>query len=383
MSQSAKEPDEPENDSWFIGRPSEILMELPFAYQWEFTRRHPYYLMFWEPAHRDQVAPSSDPTLRAIEQSASIVLRAIGVTGDPPPPSETAATLDPDRLNRAWENNAVKAVTFRGLVTMLRAGLPPDLLRSLGTMLMACPDTDHNPPAAVYNFILELKQLKHPMLDSIPNGPILGINIHAPIRHVTDAVEDLVKKWKSEKGIPEQRRRDDKLKDYLAVWDLREGWSGDRYNSRSEQNFREIAKKLHISDSTALNRYRSAFRFIVGHDYTSALWWRVIGFLKISALLDPTGLPRRSSRRRSNNPVPRLVPEAVLQPSVDSEDSEPLLNVLAVSQSDIDYEAFVQALLDLIAKGWPNDKIIAELEMRCPEANELIDFMRKHQADSL
>jgi len=250
-------------------------------------------------------------------------------------------------------------------------------------MFIASSQADGDETERISNFLLELQRLQHPALNAFPEGPMIGINLHAPISSVLTATEDLVKQWKVAKDIPDQRRRDDKLEEYLAVWDLREGWSGDHYDVRHERSYLEIGQQLHISTSTAHNRYRSAFKFIVGHDFTSALWSQVIGFLKILDWPGPSELPRRSLRRRWRDPVPNLAPEAALQPSLDGENFEPLLNATAISRSDIDDVTFAKDLLDLIAKGWPNERIIDELDMRSPEANELIDYLRNRQADPL
>ena len=61
------------------------------------------------------------------------------------------------------------------------------------------------------------------------------------------------------------------------------------------------------------NRYRSAFRLIVGRDYSPALWARVLGFLKVYEWLDPQELPRRTLRRPWQDRQPRAVNESALQ----------------------------------------------------------------------
>jgi hypothetical protein len=93
---------------------------------------------------------------------------------------------------------------------------------------------------------------------------VVGINLNAPQRVITAAVEQLVRQWKDKRGIGERCRRDDKLEEYLAVWDLREGWAGRQYDGSRERTLRQIAGQLGIPLSTAANRYRAAFRLIVG-----------------------------------------------------------------------------------------------------------------------
>jgi hypothetical protein len=75
-------------EPWFISRPAEILLDLPFAARWEVTRRHPYYLRFWEIARRHYLEPSSDPDQRGLEKSAAhLLLATLGVRTAPPPPT--------------------------------------------------------------------------------------------------------------------------------------------------------------------------------------------------------------------------------------------------------------------------------------------------------
>src|SRR5262245_54783249 len=119
--------DETSKESWIVTRPRSILMDLPVAFRWEVTRRHPCYLRFWELAHRRHTDPGTDPQQLALEESAVAILLAIGVSGDPPPPGSSPESLGAG-LGQAWESGAVAPVTFRGLVGMLLADLPADLL---------------------------------------------------------------------------------------------------------------------------------------------------------------------------------------------------------------------------------------------------------------
>src|SRR6202040_1897099 len=114
---------------------------------------------------------------------------------------------------------------------------------------------------------------------------------------------------------PEKRRRDDKLDEFLAVWDLREGWAGDHYDGSQEQTLRQISRHRAIPLSTVENRYRSAFRLIVGRDYSPPLWVRVLGLLKLTEWVDPEALPKLAARRPWRQRQPRPIPETVLQPA--------------------------------------------------------------------
>ena len=378
-SKSGEETREP----WIVPRPAEVLLELPVPYRWEFTRRHPYYLRFWEPAHRCHTAPSNDAVQRGLEDSASLIMTLIGVTADPPPPSLTADALEATPLKEAWIGGAVAPVTFRGYATTLLAGLPPDVLDTLGTMLTACAKGDNTTNETRYRLINELKHVSHPALDTFPKGPVVGINLQAPANAILDAIENLVKQWKTEAGIPDQRRRDEKLPEYLKIWDLREGWVGDHYDSREERTFNQISQQLSVPPGTVGNRYRSAFRYIFGRDFTPELWGRVIGFLKLMDWMDRSEIPIRTLTRRWRTPSPNPVSESRVQPSEGNGTVKRLLDTVGISQSEIAMVDLELDLRSLIDEGRTNEEIITELELQSDAASEMIDYLRTRRADAL
>jgi hypothetical protein len=212
---------------------------------------------------------------------------------------------------------------------------------------------------------------------------VVGVNLDAPQRTITQALEQFVGRWKEEQGITERRRRDDKLDDYLAVWDLREGWQQDHYDSEQERTLRDIAGQLQLPVSTVANRYRSAFRLIVGRTYSSALWAHLLGCLKAYEWLDPEELPRRTLHRPWRNRQPRPVPESVLKGPGAPEEAPGLLTTAAVSSSD---QAFTELVLDiqaLLEAGRSNTEIVAALEMTSPNAEEVIEHLRQRHVDRL
>ena len=336
-------------------RPHSILLDLPVAYRWEVTRRHPYYLNNWQPAHRRYAEPSTEPQQRALEEAAVLILLGLGVSGDPPPPGSGPESLGAGGLGQAWESGAVAPVTFRGLVGLLLAALPPELLVQVGRLLQECGTAAGQGPDEKYRFLTDLYALRHSVLDAFPGRPVVGVNIDAPQRTITQAMEQFTRRWKEQQGIPERRRRDDKLADYLAAWDQREGWLADHYDSGHERTLQEIAREARVPFSTAANRYRSAFRLIVGHDYSPALWARVVGSLKVSEWLGPDELPRRALRRPWRDRQRRAVPESVLQaPGAGRE-----------------------------AAGRSNAEIAAALELTSPDAEQMIDYLRQRHQDPL
>src|SRR5260370_30122979 len=136
MSESQGSHEETSEVSHLVLRAPEILMELPLALRWEFTRRHPYYLRFWELAHRYYAAPSSDPAQAEAELIAMMLLQAIGITADPPPPAADWNSLEGGQLSGAWDQGAIAPVTFRSLIGMLLAGLPLELRDQVAKRLL-------------------------------------------------------------------------------------------------------------------------------------------------------------------------------------------------------------------------------------------------------
>jgi len=369
------------DESWIIPRDHRLLMELPVSMRWEVTRRHPYYVRFWKLAHKHYADPGTDPTDQSLQASAALILQAIGVGGDPPPPSASAEALGATTMSKGWKSGAVAPVTLRGLVGLLVTELPADARAAVGQLLIATAASDPT-PAASYEALAALHQIDHPVLDSLPNRAVVGINIQAPQRVILEALEHLVRQWKQQQAIPEKRRRDDKLEEYLKVWDMREGWAGDYYDGSQEQTLRQIARQLGIPLSTAANRYCSAFRLIFGRCYSPPLWARVLGFLKLSEWFDPGALPKLAGRRPSRNRQPRLVPESALQPP-HKEKTSSILNTLGVSANETALTILVLEIQDLILRGRSNHEIAAELELAGPHATDMIEYYRQRHADNL
>src|SRR5262249_12381335 len=154
-------------------------------------------------------------------------------------------------LSSAWQNGAVAPITLEGLIGMLLASLPLDLCSQVSDIFQAhATATTDEPQARLYASLQRLAELKHQDLKSFPNTTVVGINVNAPERVIVKALEDQIKKWKQERNLSERRRRDDKLEEYLTVWDLREGWSGDHYDLGLERTLKQIALDQGIPLST-------------------------------------------------------------------------------------------------------------------------------------
>ena len=90
----------------------QTLHLLPLKYRWEFTRRHPYYLQFWELAHRHYAGLLTDPQEARWGQLAAYILLGIGVSGDPPPPTSGPDALQLNQLASAWHDGAAAPLTY-------------------------------------------------------------------------------------------------------------------------------------------------------------------------------------------------------------------------------------------------------------------------------
>jgi hypothetical protein len=368
--------------SWIVKRSQDTLMDLPLAFRWEVTRRHPYYLRFWEPARRSYTQAASDPQQRAFEHAAALLLQGIGVSGDAPAPGAAWDSLGGGKLSQGWLSGAVFPMTLRGLVAMLLAALPPEGLTEIGRLMLTSAESAGDAQSRLHEGLTALQALKHPALDCIPAAPVVSVNVRAPQRTILQAVEELVRQWKQERDISERRRRDDKLEEYLAVWDLREGWAGDRYDPSREKTLGEAASQLGISLFTASNRYQSAFRSIVGHDYTPELWVRVFGPLKLSRWLASDRPARRATRRPWQSRSPQAVPLTTLATPVQGGSESAFLDRLGVTPDETAQNDLVRDIRTLIGRGRSNDEIVAELELR-RDSGELIEYLRGRDAGRL
>jgi hypothetical protein len=367
-----------------VPRPVELLNQLPLRMKWEFTRRHPYYQQFWELLADDARAPSPDPGVRERVEMARAVLLLIGVTDVPHSPGTPFEDLGGNDLGRVWAGGAVAPATFQTLAGVLLVGLTPDACLQVGNLLEAYgSSTEGTQAERRYAALQALQELagRVPALASFPDAPFVGINTNASHGAIEEAVRELVAGFKARRNVAETRRREDNLEDYLAVWDLREGWVGDRYDCAREQTLAQIGAALKDPVRTVQNRYRRAFSFIVGHEYTPELWEAVVGRYKWSLLTSGVPLPSVSSRRPRRTKQPRPVPETTLS-GPGSGDGRGFVADPAVAPND-DVAALRADILDLIARGRPNAEIRAELEVTDDRFDAVIDYLRAHGSDAV
>jgi len=369
----------PESILQILVRPSGQLDQFSPEDRWEVTRRHPYYQLLWETAGAD---PADDGAQQLMQKCARIILQSIGVASVYPRPSTPWAELNGDDIASAWGSGAISRVTVRSVVAMLAGGaITSEAKRLIADILLRSTELDPNNSAQSYRFVEEITQ-EHPQhLNLMLPELIIRLNPELPQRAVTRAVEDFLRQHKTERQIPEHRRRDDKLADYLRVWDLREGWTGAEYDNRKELSLKEVAQLLKLSTSTVMNRYRSAFRSIFGHEYSSGRWLQAMGVLKLSKF-GGGEQSRVAARRPMNDSHRRDVPESVISPG-SHVDQPGMLQVAGVRSSDIETVELADDIRTLIDAGRENDEIISELGLQSELASDLIEALRHRGTEGL
>lgn len=383
---TASVPDDPDDEapvSHLLLRSKEILDQIPVEYRWEFTRRHPYYLEFWRPARQFRENPSTNPAERLLQQAASIILAAVNVASNVPPPDprDGAETLGMENVSQAWQGGAVAPAMLRTLAVMLLV-LPPDQRRQLGELFVESSSLGTNNPAEMEGILPRLLALPGDVWNSFPDVPIVSVNLQASQRAIVEAIETLVRQWKAERGITETRRRTDSIEGYLTVWDMREGWHDGDYHGDREQQFNEIAQELQVPVQTVVNRYSSAFRLLTGHDYSPELWIRLFGPLKLSQHLNPAANSRLARRRPWRRRNLRPVAEAVFLPGRGEADDPQFLQAVGITPSGIGLIDLQIDIQTLIERGDSDEQILRELaDPEIPSAfiADQIRALRSHE----
>lgn len=358
-----------------VARPPFQLRSLPVSQRWEVTRRHPYYLMFWEMGSRFLRGESTDdPRMALMGPAAVVFLNAIGVSGEPPDPALPFSQLGGDGLHPAWLSGAVHPISFRGMSGLILAGLPKTTLMQLGVLLIeaAREDTEEG-GSYLIEALLKLQRLDFPGLNEFPDEPLVSVNPAASGRTISTAMGDLLKDWKTERQLIEQRDRSDKYAQYLNVWDRREGWTGSDYDPKTEQTFAEIAATMHESSSTIGKHYGKAFEMITGHKYRPGLWYRIFMCYKcgLFGFEDAPVSRRRPAKSPTRNPVPEsrlgIAPEN-LQTGRGGEARSPNQELLDLMLD----------VTELIQKGKSDAEIldVCEVDNR-PAGTQLIHYLRR------
>ena len=353
-----------------ISRPQGHLADVPLQFRWEATRRHPYYVAFWESTLRyRQGEVGDDPEERMLRYVAHFMLAAIGAFGHPVNPATPYEDLDSQLQDGIFLSGAVQPMSLRAIAGILMGVLPPAELAVLGSLFMnaghaeySVDGDDERRSRQRLLAMSNLAQIPSPLLDSYPDAPLLYVRLETPQRTIIHDMEKLVGQWKRRRGIGERRVHTRKFPLYFEVWDLREGWIDGRYHLSSEHSFVAIAQRLRKPISTVISRYRSAFELITGRSFSPSVWARLLGPLKLGeSLQSAEQILSAPVRHRLRSPVRRPVPASVVNP-VATKPSAASVTDERTTADDQEVRDFLLDLEGLIARGLPNDEIARRLE---------------------
>jgi hypothetical protein len=363
----------PPNVFW---RPEYQLRSLPVKIRWEVTRRHPTYVTYWKLHVQSLDLPQDveEQLTKDLEQLSRVFLAAIGVSGPTIDPSIEFDQLDEGSMNAAWLSGAVHPITLRGLAGLLIAFLPKDVVGDVGIALMeACREDKEGIEPYQSQALGKLYQLEHEALDSYPNEPIVSVNPASSARQVKDALDSLLKSWKAERGLSDQRDRSEKHEQYLDIWDQREGWYQGFYHRTRERSLKEIAQEKRLPIQTVHSQYKRAFELITGHEYSIDNWLAAFGLLKLSDLFGEIGTAAKS--RPLNPQTRRDIPESVLNRNPDKR------SIIEMNATDNeDAHILLINIRQLIADGKNDEEIVCELGL---DSTKLVEHIRARKTEGL
>lgn len=366
-----------------VARPSFQLRSLPIQIRWEVTRRHPYYQAWWNFARRHyQNSVLESKYEVSLRQLAVYVLAKIGVSGTPIDPKTEFTELGAEELNVAWLSGAVHPLSLRAMAAILIAAFPSETAVDIGMLLSMAgsEDVDGEPPKR-HQALQRLVSLDRPGLDDYPDEPFVSVNPAASGRQINGAIAELLKTWKAERGLTEQRDRSEKYYEYLNIWDLREGWVDGAYDRSKERKLKEIAAETKLSLYTLHNHYCRAFELLTGHGYSPDLWCRLMGQLKLAELTEDIE-PRVSRRRPMTSPERRPVPETRLKNPGSRAISSRLLTGSATATDDSGLFILVSDITTLIGQGHSNEEVV-ELLGLSPKITPAVAYLRDRDIDGI
>ena len=292
-------------------RPPFQFSYLPPQLKWEATRRHPVYLISWQHTNAgtllDKEGKASLPQ-KVVDFSRMLLLGAVGVNAELAcAPSKSFEELG--ELNPAWLSGAVQPLSFGKIATLLLTHLPKETLAYLGMKFVEAGlddvlDLEGNPLSRQLKAVQEIQAAGKEKLDSLCPDPFLSIAPGASKRQVDRDTHMLLDQWKDRFDLDEMRVRSEKLNDYLLVWDLREGWEAGAYVSGKAKTLKEVAIELNRPLTTVHSQFKSAFKFITGHDYGFATYLEIFGWYRFRRM-EPTqnGLRYRRTVETTLRPV--------------------------------------------------------------------------------
>jgi hypothetical protein len=355
---------------WLVPRPADSFRHLPVQYQWEFTRRHPYYQMFWDPSEISDGFPQS--LVEAVKETAELILTNIGVNSNGPSPAINWSELQLDDSWSAWTSGALSRIKVRSLVAMLATMLSQDALKVVSTLLWEASSLDESDVEGSYSLIKRLAQDEFPQFDDYLPDLLVAISPSASEAKIAEAVKSIVKDYREEYDISPGRLRTDKFDQYLEVWDLREGWTHGGYDGHQEVKLAEIASRLSTKVSTVCDHYEAAFQQITGVSYSRENWLTLIGLFKMMGLLGPAAdsTGRRTGRTQSvaGDSASGFTPGRDFFASIATDTDRAATRMLD--------DRFISALVD----GASNDELIKRFELD-PSLGSHIDQLRAALAE--
>jgi hypothetical protein len=380
----------PDSELGLVYRPAGQLHDYPIDVRWEVSRRHPYYLGFWELASHHHQNKLGDHPLDAWRGKLAVVmLQAIGVSGEPISPDTGAEKLTEGDHDPRFLTGTVQPVTMRAVIAMMLAALPTREQRDVSLLLSMASDDEHrvqeDDESRAFQrelAVMELKKLTSTALDSVPDVPLFYVHLGASQRSITRDLECQVRAWKKKRNIGTCKVQTEKLTEYLAVWDLREGWIGSGYDRSRGLTLAKVTTRLRTGAiSTTSNRYRTAFRMITGHEFSPDLWWRLFGPLQFPEMsVDSTAVLSAPLRRRFRAPMPRPVPDSKVSPRrlTDESRASGIVEAGATVRDGIDWTTLKMDLEEQIDKGLSDEDIAEKLELADPR---IVADLRSRIAD--
>jgi hypothetical protein len=377
-----------------ILRHPKYFNQLSPEYKWEFTRRHPYYLRFWQWANkywqwrRGEFDPA---TLNMVDRhdfygSVGVLSLIMAIFDKYPDPSGDA--LKDSTFQSPFSNVAAKAATYCQLAHYLLTFLPEDVRRAVSHTYLRelAKETVSNDGLDLFQAVtrtitkrerdmmeLGLHYIKgdEPLTDRLLHGlvdlgapslnaecpGIIWVDYHAPLEESLDQVKSTLQKWKKEFGALDVRRRPDKWGSYLKVWDAREGWNQGAYDGTRAKRLRDIAVEMRMDVATVQSHYESAYKLLIGREYCPTEWSALFGKLKVTKAKWDSW--RRSKQQANDDALSRSIPESSINPA----GSDAQNHIFMTEDNEGDYGELIQDLRTLIAKERSNEEIIMELEL--------------------
>ena len=362
---------------------------LPPVYNWEFTRRHPYYVQYQPLAAlyfaglgtELQAIMGSDLSGKA--ERAAHFLQRLGWLGPYIHPSHDLRRLAFLRQNHPPFSNPLAHPVNYGYLAARLLELPKETRKQVASILAGegSETEGHADSEDLTPGLVALQRIPGPALDG-PLPELLFIAPEASEKGVVDAVRLVLRHLKSQPdALPKRRLSEAQLDEYLQVWDLREGWANGQYDWKRTKRFREIALETGTPEGTVKNRYRAAFRYITGHDYTPNLFAALFG--PLACHQSKWAGWRRSKQRRGETGSRWVVTNTAGSRDKDGRDSSILDRQSAESYDPQEWIDLKTDIQDLVQRGRSSEQIAAELEMSVADAAALIEWFRTQASEDL